>query len=583
MLDFVRLLKGRYQSILNHAQDRAPINSLGKDILSSLCLSEAFLEKGDCLRRHPDLALQIAVIGPTQAGKSSVVNVLLAQEVAGVSPLAGFTTCPQGFALGMRNSDRSVIESFFHDFRRMDRAESLANPNSIYSLGLVRTEEHPNLRSCVIWDTPDFDSIHSAKYYNSLLKTIALADVILLVLSKDKYADQTVWKLLSLIETLRQPTVIFLNKISPENAPAVIQSLSGQWQHSRTDPVPPIVPARFFSEGIGPGNAGKERDQLIVDLTRAMPAVDRSQHHRICMMLLNHHWADWTEAVRQEQNLLSEWDHLVASSASGAIEIYRRDYLNHPQHFETLQRALAELLTLLEIPGVASLLMRTRELLTWPIRHLFRLGKSRSRTSGDDSRKSQETQVLYRMFDHFTIRLSDAVFSKRVEFGEFEYWWSEISSLLKSENASLSETFNQAVGIYQKEFRLEIEEAAHRLYSKLEQQPATLNGLRATRITTDAAALAIALKTGGIGIQDFVITPAALSLTSFLTESALGHYMRRVEAELKQKQLNAVTTRIFDDALDRQLKNLPARMAPGNKFNISEESLRDAEAQLHVF
>ena len=34
---------------------------------------------------------QIVVIGPTQAGKSSIVNVLLNQEAAVASPLAGYT------------------------------------------------------------------------------------------------------------------------------------------------------------------------------------------------------------------------------------------------------------------------------------------------------------------------------------------------------------------------------------------------------------------------------------------------------------------------------------------------------------
>ncbi len=583
MLDFVRLLKRRYQSILDHTRDREPRNSHGKDCLSSLCLSEAFLEKGDLLRRHPNLPLQFAVIGPTQAGKSSVVNLLLAQEYATVSPLAGFTTFPQGFALGLKDSDRFAIENFFHDYQPVKLAEDTKNPNGAFSFRQVSTDEHPHFGSCVIWDTPDFDSIHSANYSNRLLRAIALADAILFVLSKDKYADQTVWNMLSLIEVLKQPTVIFLNKISPENTPVVIQSLCEKWRHSRTDPTPSVVSAAFFSEGIKPLNADREYQQLIVHLEQAMSAVKRTQHRRNCAVLLNRHWANWTETVRQEQNVSSEWKRLVDSAATSALEIYERYYLNHPRHFETLKQALAELLTLLEIPGIAPLLMKTRALLTWPVRRLFGLGKRQSMDSDHEIRNSQEVKVLERMLEHYIIHLSGAVFSKRGEFGDYEYWWKEISSLLKSEYPELSETYNQAIRNYQAAFHHEIEEAAHRLYSKLEQQPATLNSLRATRITTDAAALAIALKTGGIGVQDFVITPAVLSLTSFLTESALGHYMNRVEAELKQKQLQAVTTRLFDDAVNRQLKSLPARMNPNNKFNIAEQALRDAEARLHEF
>ncbi|MGI2326232.1 GTP-binding protein, partial [Methylococcus sp. S1B] len=51
-----------------------------------------------------------------------------------------------------------------------------------------------------------------------------------------------------------------------------------------------------------------------------------------------------------------------------ARRLYRRDYLDHPPHYETFQRALAELLTLLESPGVARVLTQMRRIMTWPVR-----------------------------------------------------------------------------------------------------------------------------------------------------------------------------------------------------------------------
>ncbi|MGH8551975.1 MAG: GTPase, partial [Methylococcales bacterium] len=570
MLDFVKLLKRGYQNILHHGAEGEPFKSHIRDCLGSLCLGEALLEKGELLKNHPNLPLQFAVIGPTQAGKSSVVNLLLGHDYAGVSPLAGFTTFPQGFALGLQDKDRAAIENFFHDYRRVNTTEDTKNRNGAYSFRQVPAQGHPAIERCILWDTPDFDSIHSQNYYNSLLRTIALADLILVVLSKDKYADQSVWSMLSLIEVLNQPTIVFLNKISPENTPVVVRSFMEKWRHHRKDPPPPIVAAPFSSAGIKPANAGREIGQLLVHLDRAKSAVKRNQHRQHCAVLLNRYWAKWTQAVREEQNLLSEWACLVDNAAKSSLEIYERHYLNHPQHYETLKQALAGLLTLLEIPGIAPLLMKIRALLTWPVRRLFGLGRMRTVDADNEQRKSREMQVLERMFEHGRIHLSDAVFSKRAQSRDHEYWWNEISSLLKSETPSLSEIYNQAVKNYQADFQVEIEAAAHRLYSKLEQQPATLNSLRATRITTDAAVLAVALKTGGIGVHDFVVTPAVLSLTSYLTESALGHYLNRVEAELKQKQLQAVTSKLFDEALNKELTSLPARMNPNNKFNIPE-------------
>jgi hypothetical protein len=107
-----------------------------------------------------------------------------------------------------------------------------------------------------------------------------------------------------------------------------------------------------------------------------------------------------------------------------------------------------------------------------------------------------------------------------------------------------------------------------------------LNSLRATRATTDAAAIALALHTGGIGLQDLVLAPAMLTVTSLLAESAIGGYIHRVEAELKQHQLNTVKQQLFTDNLRKSLLKLPEQLSTGLHFNISADQLRTAEAQL---
>ncbi|MCS5573599.1 MAG: hypothetical protein NZ789_11750, partial [Pseudomonadales bacterium] len=175
------------------------------------------------------------------------------------------------------------------------------------------------------------------------------------------------------------------------------------------------------------------------------------------------------------------------------------------------------------------------------------------------------------------------IISMRAENDHYEYWWNELYKTFESRKTSLSENYQASVEEYQKDFQPCVEKVAHRLYNKLEQQPATLTSLRATRITTDAAALAIALKTGGIGVHDFVITPAVLSMTSYLTESALGHYMRKIEAELKQMQAKAVASDVFSKSLYKPLHNLPAGMCDQTRFNIPTETLEHARESLRNF
>ena len=124
-------------------------------------------------------------------------------------------------------------------------------------------------------------------------------------------------------------------------------------------------------------------------------------------------------------------------------------------------------------------------------------------------------------------------------------------------------------------FRPEIESTARSLYEHLEEHPMVLNSLRATRVTTDAAALGVALHTGGIGVQDFVIAPAILSITSILTESALGHFMGRAQEQLKRKQFDAVRS-LFEEALLGPIASIPDAIDPGLRIGITPEQLETA-------
>jgi hypothetical protein len=81
-------------------------------------------------------------------------------------------------------------------------------------------------------------------------------------------------------------------------------------------------------------------------------------------------------------------------------------------------------------------------------------------------------------------------------------------------------------------------------------------------------------------VHDLVIAPAMLSVTSLLAESAIGGYMHKVEAHLKQQQLSAVDLNLFSGALGNTLKALPAQLAGNSHFNISPEQLGAMEQQL---
>ncbi|MEQ1543849.1 GTPase domain-containing protein [Methyloglobulus sp.] len=567
MLEFIQLLKQRYQSVLSQQRDESN-NSIYQQRIDDLILAEAFLRKGQMLTNTPDYPLQIAVVGPTQAGKSSLVNALLNSSVASVSPLAGYTMHPQGFCDGVSLAACSGLQWYFGRFQQMLQSQLPKDRHDCYSL-TENTTDSAFLPKGVLWDTPDFDSIDSASYREGVIRTVALADLVILVVSKEKYADQSVWDIMADIEVMQQPTIICLNKLSEGSETLLINSLQDKWQQVRKDGFPEVVPLYYQKQ------TGKPQWPDNQQLQRLARRVNRKIQPRLEQDLLQKYWQLWLKPVLAEHSSLKDWSGLVDQVIQQGLDSYQRDYLNHPHHYETFQLALAELLNLLEIPGLAGILANTRRMLTWPVRKMMSIGKKRLHIA--DS--SQEITLLNQIAEHVLIQMADKLLNQ-AEQNRQSQWWKEFSSLLRTQRPDILRDFSAASQRYHLAFQEEVENTANQLYHKLQEQPIILNSLRATRVTADAAVIALALHTGGIGMHDLIIAPAMLTVTSLLAESAVGSYMGRMEKELKQRQLAAVKQTLFTESMRRKLLELSGHLSSVTHFNISPEQLQQAESQL---
>ncbi|MFZ2726145.1 MAG: GTPase domain-containing protein [Methylococcaceae bacterium] len=575
MLEFIQLLKQRYQAMQSDAELS---NSDYSERLAQLILAEAFLRKGELVRRSLELAqqktvLQVTVLGPTQAGKSSVVNVLLNNELAGVSPLAGYTVHAQGFCQDISLADCQPLQRYFGRFQQVTREQLSKQRFDCYSL-TENPKQSPYLKQAVLWDTPDFDSIDAATYKEGVLRAIALADIIIVVLSKEKYADASVWEMLTLLEALHQPTIICLNKLSEDSEPLLLASLKEKWQQARTDHFPPVVPLYYQKNNQLP----VWQSQYDTVLPQAIQQINYSQQARFEQAFLQYYWQDWLEPVYAEHQAIIDLQQLIEQIIKHALEDYQRDYLNHPHYYETFQQALAELLLLLEVPKLASLLTGTRQALTWPLRQVLKLGRKR----GHRPDNSQELLLLNQLAEHVLIQLAHELLHKAQQ-NPLGGWWKELSSLLRTQRQGVLHEFNLAAKNYHLNFQHEIEQTAQQLYSKLQQQPLVLNSLRATRISTDAALIAMTLYTGGIGLHDLVLAPAMLTVTSFLTESAVGSYMHKLEVDLKFKQLETVKTDLFVTVLTQKLLALTEQLSNTGHFNITVTQTNQAQQQLNDY
>ncbi len=565
MLEFIQLLNQRYQTILSHSSNESYKIKFQQRI-EQLLLVEAFLRKGQLISASPKHLLNITLIGPTQAGKSTIANLLLNTNSAVVSPLASYTVQPHGFCHGLSLDSCAGLQQYFGRFQQIHPSHISRDRYDCYSLDKV-TSNSPFLPNCILWDTPDFDSIDSSTYREGVFRAAALADIVIIVVSKEKYADQTVWDMATLLEPLQQPTIICLNKLSEGTEELLINSLRDKWLIARKDEFPDIVPL-FYQKQTGLPFWPKDKHTLLKELVKK---TNSKMHAEYEQDLIKKYWPEWIEPINAEHKALTNWKELVEDGICDAIENYQRDYLNHPHHNDTFQKALVELLKLLEIPGLSKILTGARKTITWPVRQIMKLGHKKQPIADN----SLELTLLNQLAEHVLIQLAD----KLLDHAEQPYqkqWWKEFSRLLRSQRQNILTDFSYAATAYHDSFQQDVETTAQHLYNKLQDQPFLLNSLRATRVTADAAAIALTFQMGGIGLHDFFLAPAILAINTLLAESALGSYLQKSELTLKTHQYNTVKQNLFVNIISLKLLALPELLSTTNHFNISATQLQAA-------
>lgn len=556
----------------------------------SLMLAAAALRYLPDTERPP----QIAVLGPTQVGKSTVANLLLGAPAAEVSPLAGFTVHPCGFALPDTARD-GWSDRLLPGWRRRGVAELTREELDTYALETCPA--HPTdlpegvTGPAVVWDTPDFDSLAAAGYVRGVLEIAALADIHVFVLSREKYADLTVWQYLALLAPLARPTLISLNKMTSDAEPLIRGALQQRLhEHGPALAQIPIVTLPFDAAlgAADPAAAGVLAMPLRNAVQDALARVQsrggaplRSQQQRGVRALLRAHWEDWHRGLRAEHAAASGWQETIQLAGERFLRAYDRDYLEHPQRYDSFRQASIELLRLLELPYVGSAIAQVRQAVTWPVRTLLSSGRGLLRHRRTAPRAGGvEAEILVNAWSAELTGLERELLRKCQPHAPAAAFWQALATRLAAQREQLLASFELALQGHHARVQQEITGAARRLYLLLQEHPQRLNLLRTLRTSLDLSGVLLALKTGGMTPFDAVWAPAAFGLTSLLTEGATGLEMRRVNAQLKARQRAMVVQELVEGTLRRELLELPDQLDDPGVFGIAAEDLAAAEHAL---
>ena len=556
---------------LNAQSDK---NALWLKQRQSLAMATTLLRRKELQDNHKAIR-HVVVVGPTQVGKSTIVNHLAGVECAGVNALAGYTRHAQGFSSHPVDSE-SLANSMFPDWQLLGRDQ--LDSNNSKQLSIEALPENNNDQTTIYWDTPDFDSVSSRTYRSVVPGISGFADSLVLAVSKEKYADQSVWDFLEMIAPLNMPLVICINK-AEQNAAAEMQNEIRTRLKTMNASCLEIVtlPWRAADQNDDTNSDARQLRALVEDQLANL----KNNHEPDIASYFKYHWPVWLQAVKAEHQAANEWHEKINVAMTKLRDYYQQHYLNQNQYSEALQRSITKLLELLEIPVLASTLGSLRKVITWPVRTIGGAIFNSAVNTTKKSSQSNESAILTEALANTLLNLQSEVqqAGSSADPGQ-NIWWQALNTQFQSRREDIKNSATTLIEELQPNFEPEIEAAANRLYEDLQKQPATLNSLRAARVTTDAAALVLALHTGGLSASDLVLAPALLSLTSLLAESAVGQHMKVIEKELKEKQAKQVEQLLINQILREKLSTLPNGLQHQNLYNISPERLAEAEKSL---
>ena len=185
------------------------LDSLSEAVATHPLLTD-LIPRATALRQHLDTPLTVAVLGEFNAGKSTLINAFVAEDVVATGVLP--TTChinvirygPRKVARWTRR-DGTVEEIPYADAKRLVKK----SPEDIE--GLEFCYPHPDLRSIHFWDTPGFNAPDS-QHEERARRALRTADAVVWVLDANQALSWTEFERLETIPNRAEKLLVVLNK-----------------------------------------------------------------------------------------------------------------------------------------------------------------------------------------------------------------------------------------------------------------------------------------------------------------------------------------------------------------------------------
>jgi hypothetical protein len=514
-----------------------------------------------------DSPLHLAVIGGTNSGKSTIVNCLLAKDLAPVAPTVRFSQHPEAFAppdadTGWvdRHPERLAGFECFRDAHppRQDDAQLAAGYRRAWALWKTPRDSLPGV---VVWDTPDISTRAAEVYRAATLEVLALADAVVLAVTEERYADRLGIIYFQIILEGSGRVIAVVNK-APPRPDALLQAVTETLSAARESVgcrdeaawdgrawalprLPTAAPSADDWREVGEAKALREQlSALLSDAHAVRRSALRGAAH-----LIDEHLESALEPLEARVRLAEQWSgHLHEQILPQVLAAYRSDYLDATRYAE-FDQAMLRLMRLLRVRGIGEALDRldgaVRSAGRWALRSIRRAiwGPTSEMASPQPVEKTIVSDCLERLR-----RAASRECQRRREQSD-EPTWSELSKELAASDG-LSAGFWPAYEQYRQQMDQRQQEVANAIHEMLAARPGALNLLKGLKLTAQVAAGAGAAWIGGWAWSSVVIVPAVVYLTEKLVE-LIGRGALELQARrLKTQQLEAFEQLMRDHAVE---------------------------------
>lgn len=517
----------------------------------------------------------VAVFGGTQVGKSTIVNVLAGRDVARVHHTAGYTRHAQGFAPPGLPPQQALAHcpQAFLGFDLVPR-EVLSMERPL-EFSLENLSAETALPGTTLWDTPDCDAVDSGQYQQGFVEAITVADVVVYVTSREKYAVNAILQWVARLRAAGCPLVAVLN-LTPSDQQAelltdmtaALDRVAGTENLPGADvaaaPALPAVALPYVSDG---------DVSLLYDSTFA-PAGQLRQHAThlaaergtrlperkdAALRWIEHALPGLLEQALDDLEAWKEWNARLDVGLEGFVSDYRRFYLDDPNRYDAFNRVGLEILKLLDppVPGLRKALSAVRAVVSLPARALLAGGRAAYRFATTGAVAQRPTDKVPREVTTYQEAhnrlLNDlarfAAEKQRANDTRGRAFWVQLNDGWTRQVPVVEQEFRDALDEHRARTQQWIREAAQGIYNELAREPVKLNLLRTGRLAADAGAIVVSMKSGGAGdvVHDLVVAPALMSVVEAISRQLAGSYVDQKKTELRERLVE--DTRTFAESV----------------------------------